>query len=169
MASYVERVLDFIERQSKNPKVPKLLQEDLEWAYETISSNKLYKGGLDGMKLNMDRPEVQAWMNMINLQILHIKQIEQVDAKKAEIKKGITGKNLGRYWDRSVKSNKDNFKQRKGKYGDEIKDEIMEDEFFTHIKIIESDRGIFESAIEKLDETQFDSFGFYSIIGDNSF
>jgi hypothetical protein len=97
MASYVERVLDFIERQSKNPKVPKLLQEDLEWAYETISSNKLYKGGLDGMKLNMDRPEVQAWMNMINLQILHIKQTEQVDAKKAEIKKGITGKNLGRY------------------------------------------------------------------------
>lgn len=59
--------MDFIEKQSKNPKVPKYLQEDLTWAYEAISSGKLYKGGINELKIKSDRPEVKAWMNMITL------------------------------------------------------------------------------------------------------
>ena len=37
MPCYIERVLDFFEKQSVNSQVPKQLQEDLQWAYELIS------------------------------------------------------------------------------------------------------------------------------------
>ena len=37
MSSYVERVLDFLEKQVENPQVPKTIQEDLEWAIEIIT------------------------------------------------------------------------------------------------------------------------------------
>ncbi len=42
MASYVERVLDFLERVAKNENVDKTLKEDVEWAIDMISANKLY-------------------------------------------------------------------------------------------------------------------------------
>jgi len=42
MASYVERVLDFFERLAKNENVDKILREDVEWAIDMISANKLY-------------------------------------------------------------------------------------------------------------------------------
>ncbi len=42
MASYVERVLDFLERVTKNESVDKTLREDVEWAIERISSNSIY-------------------------------------------------------------------------------------------------------------------------------
>jgi Ion transport protein len=42
MASYVERVLDFFERLTKNPEIEKTLKEDVEWAIDIISANKLY-------------------------------------------------------------------------------------------------------------------------------
>jgi hypothetical protein len=49
MASYVERVLDFFERLSKNENVDKTLREDVEWAIEMISANKLYTGSIDSL------------------------------------------------------------------------------------------------------------------------
>lgn len=52
MASHVERVLDYMEKLITNPDIPKELQEDLQWAVDTISSNKLYKGGMEGFKLS---------------------------------------------------------------------------------------------------------------------
>lgn len=42
MASYVERVLDFLERLTKNAEIEKTLREDVEWAIDVISANKLY-------------------------------------------------------------------------------------------------------------------------------
>ena len=51
MSSYVERVLDFFERNTKNPEIPKTLQEDFQWATDIISANKLYQGSFDGFKL----------------------------------------------------------------------------------------------------------------------
>jgi len=65
MASYVERVLDFMERVTKIPEIEKQIREDVEWAIETISANKLYSGGLDGFQLNESLPEVKAWKDMI--------------------------------------------------------------------------------------------------------
>ena len=48
---YIERVLDFFERQAVNPAIPKQLQEDLEWAYDIIASNNLYSKDIEGFKL----------------------------------------------------------------------------------------------------------------------
>lgn len=59
MASYVERIIDFLERQAANPEMPKMLMEDIEWAVEVISANKLYTGSLDSNNLsNTQRPEI---------------------------------------------------------------------------------------------------------------
>lgn len=44
MASYVERVIDMLEKQAEKSDYPKTLIEDIEWAIEIISSNKLYTG-----------------------------------------------------------------------------------------------------------------------------
>lgn len=51
MSSYVERVIDFLEKHTVNPEVPKHLQEDIQWAIDIISSNKLYAGSFEGFKL----------------------------------------------------------------------------------------------------------------------
>ena len=67
MASYVEKVIDMLEKCAKNQDVPKVLREDIEWAIEVISSNKLYKSNLGGFKLSNEREDVQAWNNLINL------------------------------------------------------------------------------------------------------
>ena len=45
----------------------------------------------------------------------------------------------------------------------------MNDEFFTYVEIAEVDRSYFYTSIEKINETQFDSFGYFHIIGQNSF
>ena len=66
MCSYVERVIDLLEKLSKNQDIPKEIKEDIEWAIETISSNKLYKGELT-KKLNPNRIDIKAWTNMIKL------------------------------------------------------------------------------------------------------
>jgi hypothetical protein len=58
MASYVERVLDFFERLAKNENVDKTLREDVEWAIDMISANKLYTGTLDSLGLYDQLPEV---------------------------------------------------------------------------------------------------------------
>jgi len=44
MASYVERVLDFMERVTKIPDIEKQIRDVVECAIETISGNKLYSG-----------------------------------------------------------------------------------------------------------------------------
>ena len=51
MASYVEKVLDFFEKISLNNDVPKHLKEDIQWAIDVISANKLYGGGFEGFKI----------------------------------------------------------------------------------------------------------------------
>ena len=42
MSSYVERVLEYLERLTKNDEIEKTLREDVEWAIDMISGNKLY-------------------------------------------------------------------------------------------------------------------------------
>lgn len=67
MASHVERIIDFLDRIKENKNVPKFLSEDIEWAIEVISANKLYKGDLSVLDFNIKRPEIQAWMDKINM------------------------------------------------------------------------------------------------------
>lgn len=52
MASHVERIIDFLERQAVNPDIPKMLMEDIEWAIDVISANKLYTGTLSNIDFN---------------------------------------------------------------------------------------------------------------------
>jgi hypothetical protein len=67
MASYVERIIDFLERQGNNSDIPKMLVEDIQWAIEVISQNRLYTGSMDSIKFNTERPEIKAWTDLINL------------------------------------------------------------------------------------------------------
>lgn len=67
MSSYVERVLDFLEKHTVDPQIPKHLQEDIQWAIDIISANKLYAGSMQGFRLQEDKPEVKAWTDLINL------------------------------------------------------------------------------------------------------
>ena len=62
MASHVERLIDFLERQLESNDMPKVLLEDIEWAIEVISANKLYSGNLDNIKFNKERPEIKEAM-----------------------------------------------------------------------------------------------------------
>jgi hypothetical protein len=56
------------------------LQEDIKWAIDIISSNKLYAGGFSGFKLSEDRPEVKAWCDLISIKNIPIskKEIERL-------------------------------------------------------------------------------------------
>lgn len=47
-----------------------MLLEDIEWAVEVISANKLYSGSLDSINFNKERPEIKAWIDQINLKSL---------------------------------------------------------------------------------------------------
>ena len=82
MPCYIERVLDFFEKQSVNSQVPKQLQEDLQWAYELISQNKLYSANIEGFKLQDERPEIKAWTNLISLKNIpeNKKEVERLAA-----------------------------------------------------------------------------------------
>ena len=85
MPCYIERVLDFLERQSTNSAIPKQLQEDLQWAYELISQNKLYSANIQGFKLQEERPEIKAWTNMISMKDIPVnkREIERLNAFQA--------------------------------------------------------------------------------------
>lgn len=91
MSSYVEKVLDFLEKHTVNPDVPKHLQEDIQWAIDIISANKLYAGSFEGFRLSEDRIEVKAWTDMIELKNLsvnkkdveHLKKFEGLEQKQA--------------------------------------------------------------------------------------
>lgn len=76
MASYVERVLDFLERVAKNENVDKTVREDVEWAIDMISANKLYQGSLDSNGLQDQMPEIKAWKNLIHLKGIPTNLIE---------------------------------------------------------------------------------------------
>lgn len=76
MSSYVERVLDFLEKHMSNPEIPKTLQEDFVWAIEIISANKLYVGSFDGFKLKENREEVRAWTDLIYLKNIPVNKKE---------------------------------------------------------------------------------------------
>lgn len=67
MASYVERIIDFFEKQVANEDLPKTLREDLEWAAGVISANKLYQGNLSNINFDERRPEIKAWLEMISM------------------------------------------------------------------------------------------------------
>ena len=95
MASYVERVLDFMERVTKIAEIDKQIREDVEWAIETISANKLYSGGLDGFQLQESQPEVKAWKDMIYIESLPINKEEQDRLKQYEEKKVDKKENKG--------------------------------------------------------------------------
>ena len=95
MASYVERVLDFMERVTKIAEIDKQIREDVEWAIETISANKLYSGGLDGFYLQDSLPEVKAWKDMIYVQSLPVNKEEQDRLKQYEEKKVDKKENKG--------------------------------------------------------------------------
>jgi len=70
MASHVERLIDFLERCMTNQDLPKVLLEDIEWAVEVISANKLYAGNLDSHTFNKLRPEISSWIDQINLKTI---------------------------------------------------------------------------------------------------
>ena len=57
--------------------MPKVLLEDIEWAIDVISANKLYSGNLDNIKFNKERPEIKAWIDQINLKTIPISIEEQ--------------------------------------------------------------------------------------------
>jgi hypothetical protein len=84
MSSYVERVIDFLEKHQVNPEVPKQLQEDIQWAIDIISTNKLYAGSFEGFKLSEDRLEVKAWTDQIGLKNLPISKKELERLKQFE-------------------------------------------------------------------------------------
>jgi hypothetical protein len=67
MASHVERVLDFLERCTINADMPKMLVEDVQWAIEVISQNKLYTGNINQVQYDLTRPEIKAWTELISL------------------------------------------------------------------------------------------------------
>jgi len=76
MSSYVEKVLDFLERNSVHPGVPKQLQEDLEWAIDVISANKLYAGN-SSHKYDETKPEIKAWLDLIGLKNIPVNNEEK--------------------------------------------------------------------------------------------
>jgi len=85
MSSYVERVIDFLEKHTVNPEVPKHLQEDIQWAIDIISSNKLYAGSFEGFRLQEDRAEVKAWTDLISQRNIPVNKREQERLKSVEV------------------------------------------------------------------------------------
>ena len=57
--------------------MPKMLLEDIDWAIEVISANKLYSGNMDNIKFNQDRAEIKAWMDTINLVAVPVSEEEK--------------------------------------------------------------------------------------------
>ena len=60
--------------------MPKMLIEDIQWAIDVISANKLYTGNMDSIDFNMQRPEIEAQINQINLKTIpcNIEEMERL-------------------------------------------------------------------------------------------
>lgn len=174
MSSYVERVIDFLERLAKNQNLPKALLEDVEWAIKTISTNKLYRGQLGGFKLSNDREDVKAWTDMIRLASHlinnkneggHVNVVSQDEhvPKRPTLSRDNTSSNLLKQME-----NKDELHRRRLGHAGRVKETQDEtDEFFEIVG--ETDVTIYENILEKVDETQFDAFAFVQIVNEKSF
>jgi hypothetical protein len=94
MASHVERVTELLDRLAENSDVPKTLREDVQWAYDVITSNKLYAGSLESSKLSEERPEIKAWTDMIYNRNIPVKKadlakaLDELNAKSMKKKGG---------------------------------------------------------------------------------
>ena len=67
MESHIERLIKMLDKLLENENLPKMLYEDIEWAVNIISENKLYSGSHGAFKYNKDRDEILAWLEKINL------------------------------------------------------------------------------------------------------
>ena len=67
MSSYIERVLEFLEKQLNNKDFKPQLLEDIEWAIDIIGKNKLNTHAGKMEELDEKRPEIKAWVDMIKL------------------------------------------------------------------------------------------------------
>ena len=159
MASYVEKVIDMLEKCAKNQDVPKVLREDIEWAIEVISSNKLYKSNLGGFKLSNEREDVQAWNNLINLSASLINNHKQGGGEIALFSNEMQNSNKSPAMKRSntdlnllkhQENNKDELARKRNTTPMRIKasqDEFLEieieDQFFELIN--ETDKNIYEN------------------------
>jgi hypothetical protein len=84
MASYVERIIDFLEKLLENDAYPKIMLEDIEWAIEVISANKLKAGNMNIFKLDELRPEIRAWLQLISMDHIPLNIEEQKRLREFE-------------------------------------------------------------------------------------
>jgi hypothetical protein len=61
------------------------LKEDISWAIDVISANKLYVGGFEGFKLSEEKAEIKAWTDLIALKNLPINKLEMERLKQYEV------------------------------------------------------------------------------------
>lgn len=48
--------------------MPKIIVEDIEWAVEVISGNRLYSGNMDSLSsFEINKPEIKAWLDHISM------------------------------------------------------------------------------------------------------
>ena len=66
MSSYIERVLDFLDRQALNKEFSPQLLEDIEWAIDIIGNNKLNIGGDSVYQFDEKKPEIKLQLDLIN-------------------------------------------------------------------------------------------------------
>lgn len=108
MSSYIERVLEFLEKQLNNKDFKPQLLEDIEWAIDTIGKNKLNTAADKTFVFDEKRPEIRFWIDMINLKntpkkledIERLKELEEEEKKKKHKK----GKRHTDYHDEERKS-----------------------------------------------------------------
>ena len=73
MSSYIEHVLDFLEKQLNNKDFKPQLLEDIEWAIDIIGKNKLNSGADKTFNFDEKRSEIKAWIDIINQEAIPIK------------------------------------------------------------------------------------------------
>ena len=67
-----------------NEEFPKTLREDIEWAVDVISANKLYTGNLNDVQLDTKRPEIRAWTELISMERIPLNIEEMKRLKEYE-------------------------------------------------------------------------------------
>ena len=122
MSSYVERVLDFLERHTVDPMIPKHLQEDIQWAIDIISANKLYAGSMQGFRLQEEKPEVKAWTDLINLKNIpqnkkETERLKQFEGQKEDEQQNLRKKILQKKTNSTLGQGDQRNSQRKGGKG----------------------------------------------------
>lgn len=90
MSSYIERVLEFLEKQLNNKDFKPQLLEDIEWAIDIIGKNKMNTGSGKLEDFDEKRPEIKAWVDRIRLRALprnieesnRLQELEDSEKKK---------------------------------------------------------------------------------------